>query len=94
MNKLIIDQKAIEFMKDALTIEKADAMRIFISGGGCCRQFEIAPVRKALKGDVTFVQDGITVHIEKGLAENASSATIRFDERKGLLIEFAIQENP
>lgn len=87
MSKLFIDDRAIEFIKKALAKENAPAMRIFISGGGCCKQFEMAPVKKALAGDVTFAQDGLTVHIEKGLADNTGYIGIKFDEQRGLLVE-------
>ncbi|GFO95921.1 hypothetical protein ig2599ANME_0103 [groundwater metagenome] len=88
MNNLFIDDRAIEFMKKALESEKASAMRIFTSGGGCCKQFELTPVKKALTGDVMFRQGGVTVHIEKEIAQNTGSIRIKFDEQKGLLIEF------
>ncbi len=88
MNNLFIDDRAIEFMKNALAREKASAMRIFISGGGCCKQFELAAVNKALTGDVTFTQDGLSLHIEKEIAENTVTLRIRFNEQKGLIIEF------
>ena len=94
MSKLFIDDKAIEFMKKALAKENAQAMRIFISGGGCCKQFEIAPVKKALKGDVTYTQGGVKVHIEKELVSSTVSIGIKFDEQKGLIIDFELdQEN-
>lgn len=88
MNNLFIDDKAIEFMKKALESEKAQAMRIFTSGGGCCKQFELTPVQKALAGDVTFRQGGVSVYIEKDIADNVDSIRVKFDEHKGLLIEF------
>ncbi len=88
MNNLFIDDKAIEFMKKALESEKAQAMRIFTSGGGCCKQFELKPVKKELTGDVTFRQGSVTVYIEKEIAQNTSSISIKSDEQKGLLIEF------
>lgn len=87
MNNLFIDNSAIEFMKKALESEKASAMRIFI-GGGCCKRFELTPVNKPLAGDVTFWQGGVTLNIEKEIAENTVSLWIKFDEQKGLLIEF------
>ncbi len=88
MSKLFIDDRAMEFIKDALAKENADAMRIFISGGGCCKQFEITPVKKALAGDVTFRQGDFTVHIEKELVDNAKAIKIGFDKQKGLIIDF------
>ncbi len=87
MSKLFIDDRAIKFIKKALAKENAPAMRIFISGGGCCKQFEMAPVKKALAGDVTFTRGGITVYIEKGLADNTEYIGIKFDEQRGLLVE-------
>ena len=88
MNNLFIDARAIEFMKKVIESESASAMRIFTSGGGCCKQFELTPIEKALTGDVTFWQDGIAVHIEKEIAQNTGSIWIKFDEHKGLIIEF------
>ncbi len=87
MNNLFIDDRAIEFIKKVLD-EKASSIRIFTAGGGCCGRFELAPVNKALAGDVTFMQDGVTVHIEKEIADNTISLWIRFDEQKGLFMEF------
>ncbi len=86
MNKLIMDNKAISFIKKALANENAESVRIFMSGGGCCKRFEIAPVKKPLAGDSTYRQDGITVHIEKYLMDNSSTIEIRFEEDKGLVI--------
>ena len=88
MNHLFIDDRAIEVMKKALVSQKASAARIFTSGGGCCKQFEFTPVKKALTGDVTFKKGSVTVLIEKEIAQNIDSIWIRFDEQKGLLIEF------
>ncbi len=88
MSKLFIDEEALGFIKKALSRENAQAMRVFISGGGCCKLFELAPVEKALAGDITYRQSGVTVHIEKELVENTSTISIRFDEQKGLTIYF------
>ena len=88
MNNLFIDDKAIVFIKDELAKENASAVRIFTCGGGCCGRFQLAPVNKALKGDVTHENSGITVHIEKEIAENTGLIRIKFDEQKGLIIEF------
>ena len=88
MSKLIIDNRAIEFIKQALAKEDAKAIRIFTSGGGCCKQFEISPVEKALVGDVSYNQGGINVYIEKDIVDNTSSIEIKFEDNKGLLIEF------
>jgi len=92
MNKLFIDDIAIEFMKKAIESEKASAMRIFTSGGGCCKQFEITPVNKALTGDFEFMEGGITVYVEKAIADNTEIVSIYFNEKKGLLIEFGQAE--
>ena len=92
MNNLFIDDRAIEFMKKAIETEKASAMRIFTSGGGCCKHFEIKPVNKALKGDVEFKEGGITVYVEKVIADNTEIVSIYFNEKKGLLIEFGLAE--
>jgi len=88
MNNLFIDDRAIEFMKKALESGNAQAMRIFTSGGGCCKQFELIPVNKALIGDATFRQGGVIVYIEKEIAQNTGSISIKSGEKKGLLIEF------
>ena len=88
MSKLFIDGKAIEFMKNALEKENLPAMRLFISGGGCCKHFELTPVKQALSGDVTFKQSGITVHVEKELVDNTKTIEIIFDDTKGLTINF------
>lgn len=88
MNKLFIDNNAIELIKKELMKENASAMRIFTAGGGCCKRFEIALVKKALAGDTEFDRDGIKVYIEKELVDNSSAIDIRFDKKKGLIIEF------
>ena len=88
MNKLFIDDKAIQFMINAQAKDKAPAMRLFISGGGCCKQFEINSVKKALAGDVTYTQGGITLHIEKEIADNSNSIEIILNEKKRLIINF------
>ncbi len=86
MGKLFIDDKASELLKKELLRENASAMRIFTSGG-CCSRFEMTPVKKALAGDITFMQGGIKVYVEKELAESTSAIEIKFDEEKGLIIE-------
>lgn len=88
MSKLCIDDKANGLIKKELLKENATAMRIFIGGGGCCKRFELSPVKKPLAGDVEFMQGGIKVYVEKELAENTSAIYIKFDEQKGLIIEF------
>ncbi|MDD5473885.1 MAG: hypothetical protein PHU34_07020 [Candidatus Methanoperedens sp.] len=87
MSKLIIDDKAIGVIKKELLKENAPAMRIF-GGGGCCKRFELSPVKKPLAGDAAFMQGGIKIYVEKELAENTSAIYIKFDEQKGLIIEF------
>ena len=87
MTNLLIDDTAIELIKKELIKDNAFAMRIFIGGGGCCKHFEIVPVKKALSGDVTFNQGGIRILVEKEIALNTSGIRIKFDEHKGLLID-------
>jgi Fe-S cluster assembly iron-binding protein IscA len=84
----LVDKKAIEFIKDHMKKENAPAVRVFIAGGGCCKRTEIAAVKKALAGDVSYDVDGIKIFVEKGLAENSSVIDIKFEEQKGLRIEF------
>jgi Fe-S cluster assembly iron-binding protein IscA len=88
MNKLFIDDKAMEFIKNTLAKDGAPSMRLYISGGGCCKQFEINRVKKALAGDLTCMQSGITLHIDKEIADNTNSIEIILDEKKGLIITF------
>ncbi len=83
-----IDKKAIELIKVHLKRENAPAMRVFIAGGGCCKRPEVMAIKKALAGDVSFEQDGIKIFVEKGIAENSSAIDIKFEEEKGLIIEF------
>ncbi len=85
---LLIDKRAIELIKEHLKEENAPAVRVFIAGGGCCKRTEIATVKKALAGDVSYDVDGIKIFVEKGLAENSSAIDIKFEEQKGLIIEF------
>ena len=85
----IIDDKAIGYMQQHLKNESAKAMRIFIGGGGCCARLEIAPVEKALVGDVTYERGGVTMHVDKALVEGTSSIEIGFDEKRGLLIDLS-----
>jgi Fe-S cluster assembly iron-binding protein IscA len=86
MTTLFIDDTTIELIRKELIKENAFALRIFIGGGGCCERFEIIPVKKALTGDITFMQGGIRILVEKEIAENTSGIRIKFDEHKGLLI--------
>ncbi len=91
MNKetaeLIIDEASIELLAKEIKKEKAFAMRIFTGGGGCCKHFEIIPVKKALTGDVTFMRNGVRIFLEKGIADNSSTIRINYDASKGLLID-------
>ena len=87
MTKLLIDNTAIELIRKDLIKENAFAMRIFIGGGGCCKHFEIIPVKNALSGDISFMQGGIRILVEKEIAENTSGIRIKYDEHKGLLID-------
>lgn len=85
---LFIDDKSIEFIKERTKKENVQAVRIFIAGGGCCKRPEIITIRKALAGDTTYERDGVKIYLEKGLAESSSAIDIKFDEQKGLIIEF------
>jgi Fe-S cluster assembly iron-binding protein IscA len=87
MTDLLIDDTAIEIIKKELQKNNAFAMRIFIGGGGCCKHFEIIPVKKALSGDVAFIRRGLNILVEKELAQNTSKIEIKNDEHKGLLID-------
>jgi Fe-S cluster assembly iron-binding protein IscA len=87
MTELLIDDTAIELIKKELTQENAFAMRIFIGGGGCCKRFEIIPVKKALAGDVAFMKSGLRILVEKEIVENTSAIGIKYDQHKGLLID-------
>jgi Fe-S cluster assembly iron-binding protein IscA len=84
MTDLLIDDTAIEIIKKELQKDNAFAMRIFIGGGGCCKHFEIIPVKKALAGDVAFIRRGLNILVEKELALNTSKIEIKNDEHKGL----------
>ncbi|HMB44826.1 MAG TPA: hypothetical protein VKL21_03290 [Candidatus Methanoperedens sp.] len=87
MTNLLIDDPAIELIRNELIKENAFAMRIFIGGGGCCERFEVIPVKKALAGDITFMKGGIRILVEKKIVENTSGIRIKYDEHKGLLID-------
>lgn len=92
MTRLLLDSASIELIKKELAKENAPAMRIF-TRGGCCDRFEIMPVKKALAGDVIFVQGGIKIYVEKELAGSASAIELKFDERKGLIIQLRDKTN-
>jgi len=83
---LIIDNNAIEHIKEHMEKENANAVRLFIGGGGCCERFEIAFVEKTLADDVTYDRDGVTLHVEKVLVDSTSAIEIKYDEPRGLLI--------
>ena len=83
---LTIDDKSITHLQQRLIDENANAMRIFVSGGGCCSRIEITPVEKALAGDVTYERGGVAIHVDKALFEGTSSIRLEFDEKKGLLM--------
>jgi Fe-S cluster assembly iron-binding protein IscA len=87
MTDLLIDDTAIEIIKKELQKDDAFAMRIFIGGGGCCKHFEMIPVKKALTGDITFIRGGLRIFVEKELAQNTSKIEIKNDEHKRLLID-------
>jgi len=87
MTNLLIDDPSIELLRKELLKEKAFAMRIFIGGGGCCKRFELIPVKKALAGDITFMKSGIRILVEKEIVDNTSDILIKYDEHKGLLID-------
>lgn len=91
--KLSIDNNALLLIKKELAAENAPAMRIFTSGG-CCSRFEITPVKKGLASDVIYSQGGIKIYIEKELDENASVIEMKFDEKKGLIIELINMGKP
>ena len=87
MTDLFIDDTAIEIIKKELQKDDAFAMRIFIGGGGCCKHFEMIPVKKALTGDVIFIRGDLRIFVEKEIAQNSSIIEIKNDEHKGLLID-------
>jgi len=83
---LIIDNNAIEHIREHIKKENANAVRLFIGGGGCCERIEIAPVEKALATDVTYDKDGVNLHVEKVLVDSTSAIEIKYDVQRGLLI--------
>jgi len=87
MTDLLIDDAAIEIIKKELRKDDSFAMRIFIGGGGCCKHFEMIPVKKALDGDVSFIRGDLRILVEKEIAQNSSTIEIKNDEHKGLLID-------
>jgi Fe-S cluster assembly iron-binding protein IscA len=87
MTDLLIDDTAIEIIKKMLKKDTASAIRIFIGGGGCCKHFEMIPVKKALTGDVSFTHKDLKIYVEKEIVDSSSRIEIKNDEHKGLLIE-------
>ena len=87
MTELFIDKGALEIIKNELAKEKAYAIRIFMGGGGCCKRFEMIPVKKALSGDITFLKGDLRILVEKEIADNTAGIDIKYDEHKGLLID-------
>ena len=86
MSDLFIEDDAVRVIKDELTKAEKKAVRIFISGGGCCPRLEIRPMDAALSGDLTYHKNGITFYIENDLVLHSSSINVRFNEKRGLLI--------
>ncbi|MBN1133961.1 MAG: hypothetical protein JXA38_03410 [Methanosarcinaceae archaeon] len=86
MSDLIIDDNAVEHIRKQIEKENAEAVRLFIGGGGCCERFEMTFVENALAGDVTYQQDGVKLHVDKALVANTSSIEIKYDEHRGLHI--------
>ncbi|MBN2488680.1 MAG: hypothetical protein JXA98_06605 [Methanosarcinaceae archaeon] len=86
MSDLIIDDNAVEHIRKYIEEENAEAVRLFIGGGGCCERFEIAFVKNALACDVTYERNGVKLHVEKALVDNTSAIEIKYDEHRGLLI--------
>jgi Fe-S cluster assembly iron-binding protein IscA len=87
MTDLFIDDSAIKIIKKELQKDDSFAMRIFIGGGGCCKHFEIIPVKKSLTGDVTFIRSDLLFFVAEEIAQNSSMIKITNDEHKGLLID-------
>ncbi|MCL7415217.1 MAG: hypothetical protein M8349_04040 [ANME-2 cluster archaeon] len=86
MTELIIDDKAIEFIKAELEKENSPAVRLSVTGGGCCQQLGIATVEKEIARDVKHIEKGVTFHVEKYLNDNTSSIDITFDDERKMLI--------
>ncbi|MBW6518587.1 MAG: hypothetical protein K0A89_11200 [ANME-2 cluster archaeon] len=86
MTKLIVDDKAIEFIRAELEKEQSPAVRLSITGGGCCQQLGIATVEKEIARDVKYIEKGVTFHVEKYLDSNASSIEITLDEERQMLL--------
>ena len=86
MTKLIVEDKAIAFIKAELEKEKSPAVRLSVTGGGCCQQLGIATVEKEIARDVKHIEKGVTFHVEKYLNDNASSIEINLDEERKMLM--------
>ena len=89
MNEFHIDNRSLQIIKEELAEENADAVRIYMVGGGCCQRFEMALVHTAPDGDVQCKMGGVTFYVEKNLADTTSAIHIRFDKRRGLLIDLS-----
>ena len=85
MTELIVDDKAIAFIKAELERAHSPAARLFVTGGGCCQQLDIAAVEKVIDRDIKHVKNGVTFHVEKYLDDNTSSLEITFDEQREIL---------
>jgi Fe-S cluster assembly iron-binding protein IscA len=87
MCEISVDADALGRLKEYMVEEGADAIRIFIAGGGCCRWVEVAAVRGALAGDVRYDVGGVTLYVERALVEGVSRLRIHLDEGKGLCMD-------
>lgn len=85
MTELLIDDGALQFIRDELDKENAPAVRLFVKGGGCCLQVDIAAVEKPLTRDTTIIQRGITFHVDRYLNDNMSSIELSYDPEKDSL---------
>ena len=85
MTELIVDDKAIAFIKAELQRANSPAARLFVTGGGCCQQLDIAAVENEIARDIKYVKNGVTFHVEKYLDDNMASIEITFDEQRNIL---------
>ena len=85
MTELIVDDKAIAFIKAELERANSPAARLFVTGGGCSQHLDIAAVEKEVARDIKHVKDGVTFHVEKYLDDNTFSLEITFDEKREVL---------
>jgi Fe-S cluster assembly iron-binding protein IscA len=86
MTKLTVDDKAIEFIKAELEKEQSPAVRLSVTGGGCCQHLGITTVEKEIARDVKHIEKGVTFHVEKYLDDNASSIEIHLDDERKMLM--------